>query len=131
MKYKKRRTYKYNLHSEEQIETGITLAQRFDSPFLSLSEKGLLTIKKGYSWDGASGPAIDTKNILKASLVHDALYQLMREEVLPQSSREQADSFCVKYALNMACRILERRTSITESEYLADSFLNRIFCLPS
>ncbi|GAK24268.1 hypothetical protein JCM19052_4928 [Vibrio sp. JCM 19052] len=122
MKYKKRRTYKYNLHSEEQVETGITLTQPFDSPFLSLSEQGLLTIKKGYSWDGASGPAIDTKNILKASLVHDALYQLMREEVLPQSSREQADSFCVKYVLNMACRISELRTSITESEYLADFF---------
>ena len=104
MKYKKRQAYKYNLHSEEQIETGITPAQPFDSPFLSLSEQGLLTIKKGYSWDGASGPAIDTQNILKASLVHDALYQLMREEVLPQSSREQADrllrQICLEHGMS-------------------------------
>ena len=104
MKYKKRQVYKYNLHSEEQIETSITLAQPFDSPFLSLSEQGLLTIKKGYSWDGASGPAIDTQNILKASLVHDALYQLMREEVLPQSSREQADrllrQICLEHGMS-------------------------------
>jgi len=37
-----------------------------------------LDIAAGYAWDGASGPAINTKNWLRASLVHDALYQLMR-----------------------------------------------------
>ncbi|WP_332307024.1 DUF1353 domain-containing protein [Vibrio sp. HENC-03] len=47
---------------------------------------------------------MDTKNILKASLVHDALYQLMREEVLPQSSREQADrllpQICLEHGMS-------------------------------
>ena len=38
-----------------------------------------LYISKGYSWDGPSGPAIDTPDWIKASLVHDALYQLIRE----------------------------------------------------
>ncbi|EMD1211455.1 DUF1353 domain-containing protein [Vibrio sp. Vb1166] len=92
MKYKKRQKYKYTLHSEEKIETHISVSQAYDSPFLSLSKQGVLTIKKGYAWDGASGPALDTKNIMKASLVHDALYQLMREEVLPQSARKHADT---------------------------------------
>ncbi|MGF1895515.1 DUF1353 domain-containing protein [Vibrio alginolyticus] len=92
MKYKKRQKYKYTLHSEEKIETHISVSNAYDSPFLSLSKQGVLTIKKGYAWDGASGPALDTKNIMKACLVHDALYQLMREEVLPQSARKHADT---------------------------------------
>ena len=60
MKYKKRQKYKYTLHSEEKIETHISVSQAYDSPFLSLSKQGVLTIKKGYAWDGASGPALDT-----------------------------------------------------------------------
>ncbi|EPS7957029.1 hypothetical protein [Vibrio parahaemolyticus] len=88
MTYKKRRKYKCHLHSEEQVESGIYLGVPFESPYLSLSEQGLLTIKKGYSWDGVSGPATDTRrNLILASLVHDELYQLMREESPPQSNR--------------------------------------------
>lgn len=41
-------------------------------------EDGLFIVKSGYAWDGASGPAIDTKDFMKASLVHDAFYQLMK-----------------------------------------------------
>lgn len=37
-----------------------------------------LIVKSGYAWDGPSGPTIDTKNFMRGSLVHDALYQLMR-----------------------------------------------------
>ncbi len=48
--------------------------------FITLGVTGVLTLKKGYAWDGPSGPAIDTKNFMRASLVHDALYQLMRKK---------------------------------------------------
>jgi hypothetical protein len=34
---------------------------------------------RGYAWDGASGPTYDSKSSMRASLVHDALYQLMGE----------------------------------------------------
>ncbi|HGF5283826.1 TPA: hypothetical protein ACF376_003024, partial [Vibrio parahaemolyticus] len=67
--------------------SGIYLGVPFESSYLSLSEQGLLTIKKGYSWDGVSGPAIDTRNLILVSLVHDELYQFMREELPPQSNR--------------------------------------------
>ena len=40
---------------------------------------GSLVIYKGYEWDGPSGPAIDTDNFMDGSLIHDMLYQLMRE----------------------------------------------------
>lgn len=52
---------------------------------------GLLTMKKGYAWDGPSGPTIDTKNFMRGSLVHDALYQLMRNGQLAPQWREGAD----------------------------------------
>lgn len=54
-------------------------------------EQGFLIISQGYAWDGASGPAIDTPSIMRGSLVHDALYQLIREKHLPQSFRKRAD----------------------------------------
>jgi len=59
--------------------------------FITLFTDGMLLIRKGYAWDGASGPAIDTKNIIRGSLVHDALYQLLRQGNLDMSWREQAD----------------------------------------
>lgn len=40
--------------------------------------KQSLIVKAGYAWDGPSGPTIDTLNFMRGSLVHDALYQLMR-----------------------------------------------------
>ena len=45
-------------------------------------KKEWLKIKNAYAWDGPSGPAIDTKSFMRGSLVHDALYQLMREKHL-------------------------------------------------
>ena len=52
----------------------------------------MLTIKKDYAWDGPSGPVKDTKNNLRASLIHDALYQLMRNsELNTRTHRKAAD----------------------------------------
>jgi hypothetical protein len=53
---------------------------------------GSLHIMPGYAWDGASGPSIDTKAMIKASLLHDALYQLIRAGALPSSLREECDN---------------------------------------
>jgi len=89
--YKKRIRYKYNLHSDVTYQTDFSIEQDFDNRFLQLTSTGFLTIRKGYSWDGPSGPTIDTKNFMRGSLVHDALYQLMRENVLPQTARKRAD----------------------------------------
>ena len=38
---------------------------------------GVLHVYPSYQWDGASGPTIDTKNTIAASLVHDCLYQIV------------------------------------------------------
>ncbi|HTE65830.1 MAG TPA: DUF1353 domain-containing protein, partial [Candidatus Binatia bacterium] len=60
--------------------------------FLSMTPDGELTIRAGYAWDGPSGPAIDTANFMRGSLVHDALYQLIRERYLSIVVRDAADS---------------------------------------
>ena len=91
IKYKK--GFKYQLVKDYKIRLSTTPPlQTIDTPFISLTKLGTLTIKNGYAWDGPSGPTIDTKSSMRASLVHDVLYQLLRQGKLPQCWRETADN---------------------------------------
>ena len=87
---KYRKGYKYQLAKDYETKIGIILGYPVITEFIWLYATGYLVIKKGYAWDGASGPGIDTKNILRGSLVHDAIYQLIRQG-LNLGFREQAD----------------------------------------
>jgi hypothetical protein len=89
IKYKK--GYKYQLYETYSIKTDI-IGYTIDNSFLKLSSIGVLTCIKGYAWDGPSGPSIDTPNWMRASLIHDALYQLMRLGLIPNSFRSYVDS---------------------------------------
>ena len=99
--YKKRRRYKYNLQADFEYKTDFKLEAIYDNGFIQLDLDGLLVIKNGYAWDGPSGPTIDTKNFMKGSLVHDALYQLMREGVLPLTDRKRADEMLCEICLSV------------------------------
>jgi len=90
MKYRK--GYKYQLAEDELTLVKIRPDKTVRSDFIILSTEGILLIKKGYAWDGPSGPAIDTKTFMRGSLVHDALYQLIREGKLWPSCRALADA---------------------------------------
>jgi hypothetical protein len=98
--------YKYQLAEEYRVNVIVTAQRSEDgsqrseegereagikTDFIDLDTVGMLTIKGGYAWDGPSGPTIDTKSFMRGSLVHDALYQLMRNGHLPGSCREAAD----------------------------------------
>ena len=83
--------YKYQLVADYSLQLDFVPPQAVHSTFLEISTEGLLLIKSGYCWDGASGPAIDSKNFMRASLVHDALYQMLRNQQLPAALRLQAD----------------------------------------
>ena len=75
--------YKYQLMSDYRYQTAIKVKKDvIINGFIILSSLGLLTISKGYAWDGPSGPTFDTLNFMRGSLIHDALYQLMREGLL-------------------------------------------------
>lgn len=58
---------------------------------LDLYSDGRLVIAKDYAWDGPSGPTINSESSMRGSLVHDALYQLIREGLLPASLKPTCD----------------------------------------
>ena len=86
-----KRGYKYQLVKNYEIDTMIFPGRDIETYYINLNMMGTLTIKSGYAWDGPSGPAIDTLNFMRGSLVHDALYQLMREGILNANCRKRAD----------------------------------------
>jgi hypothetical protein len=85
--------YKYQLHTQYIVATNICPENNIPSVsgYIHLSNEGIITIEKGYAWDGPSGPTIDSKNFMRGSLVHDAFYQMMREGALTQDYRLPAD----------------------------------------
>ena len=87
----KAENYKYQTIERFYYQTSIYSLSEHKTRFIRLETMGLLTVFDGYAWDGASGPTIDTRNSMRAGLVHDALYQLMRAELLPQSRRKEVD----------------------------------------
>lgn len=89
--YKKRRKYKYNLQTAYEYQADIVVNKPADLGKLEITNDGHLTIRKNYAWDGPSGPTLDTKNFMRGSLVHDALYQLMRSTIIDQGQRKRAD----------------------------------------
>jgi len=91
MKY--RAGYKYQLYSD--LVVNVELLGTVNGSYATLQD-GRLKIKSGYAWDGPSGPAFDTGNFMRGSLVHDVLYQLMRENSLPRTARKYADQLLRK-----------------------------------
>lgn len=87
-------SFKYQLHRDVEVllpelrsTAGVGL-----TGMLTLTPGGLLRIRKRYAWDGPSGPVVDRSSTLRASLVHDALYQLMRAGFLDRDlCQEPAD----------------------------------------
>jgi len=94
------RSYKYQLVQEYGLDVPIRPEADIVTGFVDLSAAGLLVIRKGYAWDGPSGPTIDTPSFMRGSLVHDALYQLMRLSRLDYKvHRATADDLLKRHCL--------------------------------
>ena len=100
IKYKDITKYKYELEEDYIIplkELDGIFVYGDDNPKYSYAtdhlafKAGVLTVKKYYTWDGPSGPTIDTDDFMRGALVHDALYQLIRQGVIRKSFRKKAD----------------------------------------
>ena len=81
-----------------QLTWGYSVVLLFKPPetittfFIKFDDTGELWIKRGYAWDGPSGWTIDTDTVMRASLVHDVVYQLLRLSYLTgMRARELAD----------------------------------------
>jgi len=87
IKYKK--GYKYQLEDDFKASLNFECPD-VESDYIRIKDN-VLYIKKGYAWDGCSGPTIDSIKSMRASLVHDALYQLIRYSLIPAKFRLLAD----------------------------------------
>ena len=91
--WQRRRGYKYELTKRHVAAVNVVPqngAGVVDGRVL-LTGAGFLAITEGFCWDGPSGPTFDTRNFMRGSLYHDALYQLIRDGHLPKSARREAD----------------------------------------
>ena len=108
MKY--RNDYLYQLAEDEYFQTRIRPDVHIVTDFIELNTEGLLRVKRGYAWDGPSGPTkliVEylekipfvgkwlaeqfLKAFLTPSLGHDAKYQLLRQGYLSPDNRSIAD----------------------------------------
>jgi hypothetical protein len=87
MKYSK--GINYQLEANESIAT-LIYGYATSDIYYSIDPNGVLIVKKGYAWDGASG-AIDTKTNIRASLLHDALCQMIGNDELPIQALSDAN----------------------------------------
>ena len=85
-----RSDYKYQLAEEYKISISVKPKSNIETEFIDLDTDGNLTVKNSYAWDGPSGPVKDTDENMRASLVHDALYQLMRNDKLKSRTHRKA-----------------------------------------
>ena len=119
MKYRRvPKHWKYQLLKDEVTDLGKWIGDRNARiPHVMELEAGVLHIRAGYCWDGMSGGAFDTKTAMRGSLVHDALYQLLREGRLDPAYRLGADralrGICIEDGMwriraNFDYRILRR-----------------------
>ncbi len=92
--------YKYQLAIDYSIRISIKPKKYIQAKFIKLDTMGKLTTLEGYAWDGPSGPVIDKKENMRASLVHDALYQLMRHRKLTaKAHKDKADKLFKKICI--------------------------------
>jgi len=91
LQYRKLPCYKYEVASAFSVALpdGLACDLGWNSEYLQISGCDL-SIKPGYCWDGSSSIAIDSDKDMRASLVHDALYQLMRMGILDYKTQRKA-----------------------------------------
>ncbi len=92
--------YKYQLKRTLELAIGLVPAAPVHTEYVRLDLRGVIVVREGYAWDGPSGPAIDSVSFMRGSLVHDALYQLMRDGHLDHLHyRDAADRTLQKLCL--------------------------------
>lgn len=70
--------WKYQLGEDHVENLELKPEAPISTSFVKFSMNGRLRVKKGYSWDGPAGPMVEDHTNMRASLIHDVLYQLMR-----------------------------------------------------
>lgn len=83
--------YKYWICEDFVYKTNIRPKKDLVADFVALRTDGWLLIEKGFAYDGPSGCTIDTDTNMRAALVHDAVYYLLRQCEYDQDVKDQSD----------------------------------------
>lgn len=83
--------YKYQNRKDSIFNTGILPETDIVTDLVVLRRDGWLFVGKYFAWDGPSGPSVDGKSNIRASLAHDALYYLIRIGLLDAKWKAEAD----------------------------------------
>ena len=75
VKYRRLPHYKYQTCETLVFLTDICPNEDIIHPYFTIQKDGMVTVNAGYSYDGASGPSIDTKSFMRGSLIHDVFFQ--------------------------------------------------------
>lgn len=110
MKYQDITKYKYRLFCDEQFTLPFLLPD-FEGKMIDIVH-GVMIVRAGYLWDGPSGPTYDSQDVLRASLAHDALYELMRRGIIDQVHKKNADDYYHKLMINAGVSPLRARVHL-------------------
>lgn len=91
--------YRFHLKADYSIDTPVRPEAAIHTNYLTLEAGGRLTIRAGYAWDGPCVPGVDTESFVRAALVHDALFQLIRAMRLEDIHREAIDALLKEICL--------------------------------
>lgn len=93
--------YRYQLAVYYTTAIEIRPPAAVSNRYIRLSPDGILAIRQDYAWDGPSGPTkllaaivgddLALRTFMRGTLVHDALYQLLREGLLDAKHRITSD----------------------------------------
>lgn len=78
------------------MHTGILPDSFIQTEFVNLTLTGVLLIKRGWCWDGAT-MAFDTEDFKLPSCIHDAFYHLLKRGLLDRSWRREADTIMLRF----------------------------------
>lgn len=98
--------YKYQMRENAVADSRIRPGKLINHEYFAISVDGVILVRRGYAWDGASGPAIDDPGTLLPSVFHDAGYQAIQLKLLEEFWREALDqmyeSLCIECGVNPA-----------------------------
>lgn len=104
-KWRSLKGWKYETLEEMRVSVSIE-PPAIETEYITL-QAGILTVRTRYAYDGPSGPTFDTKTVMRTTLFHDALCQLIEMGLLDRKYRKYADDLLRKIMLeDIAAEVL-------------------------
>ncbi len=93
VKYREIRKWKYELRGKEDFAVPGKLfaplgTVKHGRDLYEIANDSLV-VRPGYAWDGASGPTIDSPSSMRATLLHDVVYQICRTHAMEPGQRKE------------------------------------------